>query len=271
MLGVTKDAAGDHIKKSYRKLALKFHPDKNSAPSAEGAFKAISAAFDCLSDPKKREMYDQYGHDGDNVSSGHGGGGGGFHSGGFHGTEINPEDIFRAFFQQAGPGFQSQFGGGGPGFQSFHFGPGGAQFRRRRTGGSGRAQEEDEQAHQGQQRANGGGVTWFQQILQILPFLLMFLSFTSYSSNSYSQPLYSLNPTGSYQIPRETKSPGISQNIPYYINNQQKFDKSYRPYSDALKKIEKEVEYEYKSFLNLQCKHERDMKNNKIFKVRFMK
>jgi hypothetical protein len=54
VLGVSKDADADAIKKAYRKLALKFHPDKNSAPSAEGAFKAISAAFDCLSDPQKR-------------------------------------------------------------------------------------------------------------------------------------------------------------------------------------------------------------------------
>jgi DnaJ-class molecular chaperone len=63
VLSVTRTASSVEIKKSYRKLALKFHPDKNSAPSAEAAFKAISAAFDCLSDQSKREMYDQYGHE----------------------------------------------------------------------------------------------------------------------------------------------------------------------------------------------------------------
>jgi hypothetical protein len=53
-LGIAKTANDNEIKKAYRKLALKFHPDKNSAPSAEGAFKAISAAFECLSDPRKK-------------------------------------------------------------------------------------------------------------------------------------------------------------------------------------------------------------------------
>lgn len=63
VLGIAKTANEAEIKKAYRKLALKFHPDKNAAPSAEGAFKAISTAFDVLSDPVKREPYDMYGHD----------------------------------------------------------------------------------------------------------------------------------------------------------------------------------------------------------------
>lgn len=66
------------IKKAYRKLALKYHPDKNSAPSAESAFKAISSAFDTLSDASKREAYDQYGHESsENLNS----------SGGMHGFQ----------------------------------------------------------------------------------------------------------------------------------------------------------------------------------------
>ena len=92
---MAKSARDDEIKKAYRKLALKYHPDKNSAPSAEGAFKAISSAFDCLSDPAKREAYDQYGVDSDQPSSSGGGGGGGFGPGAHaFGQQVSPEDLF---------------------------------------------------------------------------------------------------------------------------------------------------------------------------------
>lgn len=96
VLGVDKKASDDAIKKAYRKLALKFHPDKNSAPSAEGAFKAISAAFDCLSDPAKREAYDSYGHEAAADGNPSGGPFGGFHGygGGRGGPEMTPEDLF---------------------------------------------------------------------------------------------------------------------------------------------------------------------------------
>jgi molecular chaperone DnaJ len=61
ILGVQKTASNDDIKKAYRKLALKYHPDTNSAPEAEDKFKEISAAYDILSDSTKRQNYDQFG------------------------------------------------------------------------------------------------------------------------------------------------------------------------------------------------------------------
>jgi len=64
VLGVARGASDDEIKKSYRKLALKYHPDKNRAPGAEDKFKEIGEAYDVLSDPKKKQIYDQYGEDG---------------------------------------------------------------------------------------------------------------------------------------------------------------------------------------------------------------
>jgi len=93
VLGVNKDATPDQIKKAYRKAALKLHPDKNSAPSAEQAFKALSTAFDTLSDPAKRDMYDQVGHE-NSVNSPNGGGGGfpgGFGGGGGGMHEVSPK------------------------------------------------------------------------------------------------------------------------------------------------------------------------------------
>jgi DnaJ-class molecular chaperone len=63
ILGIEKNANDDEIKKVYKKLAIKFHPDKNSAPQASEAFKKVSAAYVCLSDPEKRRHYDQTGEE----------------------------------------------------------------------------------------------------------------------------------------------------------------------------------------------------------------
>lgn len=62
-LGIARDASDVDLKKAYRKLALKLHPDKNKAPRAEEAFKAVSRAFQCLSDADKRAYYDRTGHE----------------------------------------------------------------------------------------------------------------------------------------------------------------------------------------------------------------
>ena len=87
VLGVSKSATDEEIKKAYRKLAIKYHPDKNPGDKeAEEKFKEAAEAYDVLSKPDKRARYDQYGHAGVNGA----GGAGGF-SGGF-----SMDDIFRA-------------------------------------------------------------------------------------------------------------------------------------------------------------------------------
>lgn len=63
-LGISKGATEEDIKKAYRKQALKWHPDKNKSAAAEEKFKEIAEAYEVLSDPKKREIYDQYGEEG---------------------------------------------------------------------------------------------------------------------------------------------------------------------------------------------------------------
>ena len=73
ILGVSRDAAADDVKKAYRKMALKFHPDKNKAEDAEERFKEIAEAYEVLSDQDKRATYDQFGEEG--LRPGGGGGG----------------------------------------------------------------------------------------------------------------------------------------------------------------------------------------------------
>lgn len=65
ILGIPNGANEDEIKKAYRKMALKYHPDKNKDSNAEDKFKEIAEAYDVLSDPKKRVVYDQYGEEGE--------------------------------------------------------------------------------------------------------------------------------------------------------------------------------------------------------------
>ena len=105
ILGVAKGAAEGDIKKAYRQMALKFHPDKNPGnKEAEEKFKEAAEAYEVLSNAEKRQRYDQFGHRGMN-----GGGGGG--QGG-----MNMEDIFSHFgdiFGGEGNSFESFFGGGG--------------------------------------------------------------------------------------------------------------------------------------------------------------
>ena len=94
VLGVGRDASDDEIKKAYRKLSKKYHPDINKEPGAEEKYKEIQEAYDTLGDEQKRAAYDQYGPAGANGGFGDGSGFSGFDSSGFGGFE----DIFSSFF-----------------------------------------------------------------------------------------------------------------------------------------------------------------------------
>lgn len=105
VLGVARNASAEEIKKAYRKLAIKYHPDKNPGDKeAEDNFKEAAEAYDVLSNPEKKQRYDQFGHQG--MGGGFGGGGGG----GF-----SMDDIFSQFGDIFGDNdmFGSFFGGGG--------------------------------------------------------------------------------------------------------------------------------------------------------------
>ncbi len=91
VLGVSKSATGDEIKKAYRQLAKKYHPDLNKSPDAPEKFKEVQEAYEILQDPQKREAYDQFGFAGVDGSGGMGGGFGGF-------GDFDLNDIFGSFF-----------------------------------------------------------------------------------------------------------------------------------------------------------------------------
>lgn len=129
VLGVSRQASADDLKKAFRKLAMKFHPDKNPGDkSAEDRFKEVTEAYDTLSDAKKRQMYDQFGHTG----TGQGGpnpfrGGGNYENfggfgqqGGFDPRSGGPEqfqDMFGDFFGEFFTGEQGPRGAGRRGFR----------------------------------------------------------------------------------------------------------------------------------------------------------
>ena len=92
VLGISKTASDDEIKKAYRRLAKKYHPDVSTETNAEAKFKEVQEAYDVLSDQTKRSQYDQFGHQAANG----GFGGGGFGGAGFEGFDFG--DIFSAFF-----------------------------------------------------------------------------------------------------------------------------------------------------------------------------
>jgi DnaJ family protein B protein 4 len=164
ILGVGKTATEEEVKKAFKKLALKWHPDRNpnNKKVAEEKFKEIAEAYEVLNDKKKREIYDQFGEEGlkagiDPTKMGAGGfpgGGAGFQQ--FHPQDA--EEIFRHFFGGRNPFFSGGGGGGGgarrtggmPGMGGMGGMPGGFQF-------GGADEDEEDEGPFGQFGGGGGG------------------------------------------------------------------------------------------------------------------
>ncbi|GMJ15668.1 hypothetical protein like AT3G57340 [Hibiscus trionum] len=218
ILGLEKTCSVDDVRKAYRKLSLKVHPDKNQAPGADEAFKAVSKAFQCLSDEESRKRYDLVGSDEpvyERRASPYRGAGNGFN--GFYDTDFDADEIFRNFFFGGMPPATTQF-------RSFNFGPGmGA-----RTGDQGSA-----------------GFN-FRMLIQLLPVLLILL----FSFLPSSEPVFSLSRSYPYEYKFTTKN-GVN----FYVRST-KFEQDYPEDSIERARIEERVERDYYSILAQNCRFE---------------
>ncbi|XP_051968831.1 dnaJ homolog subfamily B member 12-like [Xyrauchen texanus] len=179
ILSVQKDASEDDLKKAYRKLALKFHPDKNRAPGATEAFKAIGNAYAVLSNVEKRRQYDQFGEQRSSA-------GRSSHQNAQFEADISPEDLFNMFF---GGGFPSS---------NVHM------------HSNGRMRFNQQQGERGEQR--GGGLALLMQVMPILILVIV----SALSQMMVTSPPYSLSyrPSAGHTHKRVTESLGVT----YYVS-----------------------------------------------------
>ncbi|XP_062386674.1 dnaJ homolog subfamily B member 14 [Sardina pilchardus] len=230
VLGVTKEAGDEDLKKSYRKLALKFHPDKNHAPGATEAFKKIGNAYAVLSNPDKRKQYDATGGE-EPSSPGHGHGNFNFQHGGFE-ADITPEDLFNMFF---GGGFTSS---------PHTFTNGRARY----------SHPEQTQRERPEERGDGG----FSMFIQLMPIIVLLLV-SILSQMMVSTPPYSLysKPSTGQTVRRQTEN----LQVDYFVNRD--FKSEYK--GAALQKIEKSVEDDYVSNVRNNCWKERQTKTDLLY------
>lgn len=219
ILGVEKTCSVEEIRKAYRKLSLKVHPDKNKAPGSEEAFKKVCKAFKCLSNGDSRKQYDHTGLVEDfeynqqhnirrrrRTTTVHD----------LFDDDFDSDEIFRSFFNQAEV------------FRAHAY----------RTRGMANHQREDQQ---------GGGPNLIL-LLQILPFLLIFLL----AYLPFSEPDYALQKNYSYQIPKITEKYGVE----FYVKSPE-FDENYPLGSPARANLEQHIIRDYKHTLGRYCHIER--------------
>ena len=229
ILGVNNTASESVIKKAYRKLALKLHPDRNQTPGAADAFKRISEAYSVLEDKEKKKEFDRWGPpeeenqaDGQQQQTR----GNPFRRGGrrqYYENEIDPNDIFNAFF--------------GGGFPRGHVNP--------HTGGG----------QQGNQQPEP-----IQQIMRLLPLLLLFL-FTFLQLPSTQQKTYSLDQTTKFYKPLFTKNEHIVPKIKYYVT------RDFKPQDNSMHDVEFKVESTYLDRLGTYCRQERQQQRYDLYQA----
>lgn len=271
ILDIEKPSSEGEIRKSYRKLALIMHPDKNCAPGADEAFKMVSKAFQVLSDADKKRIFDQTGADPDSRGAGGmgpsgfsgfsraaGAGSPGMH---FQGADISPEDLFNMFFGGAGHPAAGGGFGGGPNIRvhTFGGGGGGSPFTAFTNGGM--------PNRRGQQRpgAAGGPPEEFslRNLTQLLPLLLLFglpilMSLFGDTTGGYTNnlPTFKFNEKPPYVQQRTTPH----HSIPYYVNPKEITNLNDR----KLHQLDRRAEVSYIQGMRSRCYDEYEYKQQKI-------
>lgn len=223
ILSLKKDASEEEVKKQYRKLALKLHPDKNNAPQANEAFKKVTKAYACLSDKNKRRFYYENGSE-TRVQQGSSDGNGNTY---YTEEEFDAEDIFNMFF----------------------FGVPLDRNRNRRM--ARRSRPEHFMFHQNRQDTP---ISKYASIMQtVIPLAIFILFFSSYLSSLGSYffpPSFSLDRSQSFPIQRMTKT-----RIPYYVSTD--FDIS----PDNVNTVEQDVHKKYLEEVSKLCESQRSTQN----------
>ncbi|KAI8061195.1 hypothetical protein BC940DRAFT_350098 [Gongronella butleri] len=241
VLSVQKTCSDTEIKKSYRKLALQFHPDKNGAPGADEAFKLISKAFTVLSDPQKRAIHDSSGGDPDSRAGPSASSSSSFYRAQqpYYANEVSPEDLFDMFFG----------GGGGTGMRyrrqqprhPFHpHHPHHPHFNQQRR------------AQQNNNNDDLGG------LLRLMPLLLLLVValLSSLMSNEQAR-LYTFERTPTYSQSRTTPN----HNIRYYVDPK---IFARQTQSVPLRRVESQVEQDYYDTITGRCQIEQRQRNFQI-------
>lgn len=224
VLGVDKSCLVEDIRRAYKKLSLKVHPDKNKAPGADEAFKIVSKAFKCLSNEESRLQYDQIGlveefefnHQSEMRRRGRRRARYGYFE-----DDLNPDEIFKSFF----------FGSQGNAYQ----------VPRAHRPSRNASQQGERDFHVGR------GLNFIAMLYFIL--VLVFLILICYP---FPEPDYSLQKTPTYQVLKVTENKGIE----YFVKTSE-FDHQFPQGSAELSKVENSVLQDYMSLLNRYCRMER--------------